>query len=65
MKRVYELDVYKPAEALSDMVGHDFDKWNKKVQAKFPISIFQFQRSVNAHSQQYATSNEQRVICIK
>ncbi|MEA2102951.1 MAG: hypothetical protein U9P80_10345 [Thermodesulfobacteriota bacterium] len=31
-KRVYELDVYKLAEALSDMVWHDFDKWNKKVQ---------------------------------
>jgi hypothetical protein len=23
MERVYELDVYKPAEALSDMVWHD------------------------------------------
>jgi len=32
MKRVYELDVYKLAEELSDMVWHDFDKWNKKVQ---------------------------------
>jgi hypothetical protein len=30
MKRVYELDVYKLAEELSDMVWHDFDKWNKK-----------------------------------
>ena len=49
MKRVYELDVYKLAEALSDMVWHDFDKWNKKVQAKFPISIFQFQRSMNGY----------------
>jgi len=26
MKRVYELDVYKLAEDLSDMVWHDFDK---------------------------------------
>jgi len=26
MKRVYELDVYKPAEVLSDMIRHDFDK---------------------------------------
>jgi hypothetical protein len=26
MKRVYELDVYKLAEELSDMVWHDFDK---------------------------------------
>jgi len=49
MKRGYELDVYKLAEALSDMVWHDFDKWNKKVQAKFPISIVQFQRSVNGY----------------
>ena len=32
MKRVYGLDVYKLAEELSDMVWHDFDKWNKKVQ---------------------------------
>jgi hypothetical protein len=29
VKRVYELDVYKLAEELSDMVWHDFDKWNK------------------------------------
>jgi hypothetical protein len=49
MKRVYELDVYKPAEALSDMIRHDFDKWNKiecvhkqykSMKAEFPISIF-------------------------
>ena len=32
MKRVYDLYVYKLAEALSDMVWYDFDKWNKKVQ---------------------------------
>lgn len=32
MKRVYELDVYKLAEKLSDMVWYDFDKWSKKVQ---------------------------------
>jgi hypothetical protein len=30
MKRVYELDVYKLAEELSDMVWHDFDKQNTK-----------------------------------
>jgi len=28
MNRVYELDVYKLAEELSDMVYHDFDKLN-------------------------------------
>ncbi|MBA7696779.1 hypothetical protein ES703_105430 [subsurface metagenome] len=62
MKRVYELDVYKLAEELSDMVWHDFDKWNKKVQNTVgyqiirsstvqehegQISNFQFQRPVN------------------
>jgi len=26
MKRVYELDIYKPAEELSDKLRHDFDK---------------------------------------
>jgi len=31
MKRVYELEVYKLAEELSDLVWYD-DKWNKKVQ---------------------------------
>jgi hypothetical protein len=30
IKRVYGLDVYKLAEELSDMVWHDFNKWNKK-----------------------------------
>ncbi|MDI6686964.1 MAG: hypothetical protein QME06_01965 [Desulfobacterales bacterium] len=30
MKRVYELDVYKLAVALLDMVWHDFDRSNKK-----------------------------------
>ena len=49
MKRAYEVDVYKPAEALSDMIRHDFDKWNKiecvhqqykTMKAEFPISIF-------------------------
>jgi len=32
MKGVYELDVCKLAEELSDLVWQNFDKWNKKVQ---------------------------------
>jgi hypothetical protein len=49
MKRVYELDVYKQEEALSDVIRHDFDKWNKieclhrqykSMKAKFLISTF-------------------------
>ena len=31
MKRVYEPKVYKLAEELSDLVWHDFIRWNKKV----------------------------------
>jgi hypothetical protein len=38
MKRVYELDVYKLTETLSDMVWHDFDKCNKKVQNTVGLS---------------------------
>jgi len=41
MKRVYELDVYKLAEELSDMVWHDFDKWNKRVQNTVDYQIIQ------------------------
>ncbi|MEA3361481.1 MAG: four helix bundle protein [Thermodesulfobacteriota bacterium] len=32
IKRVYELDVYKLTEELSDRVWHDFDTCSKKVQ---------------------------------
>ncbi|MGD8971482.1 MAG: hypothetical protein PVG01_08725 [Desulfobacterales bacterium] len=32
MKEVYELDVYKLAEELSDRVWCDFDRWPSKVQ---------------------------------
>jgi len=35
MKRVYELDVYKPAEALTDMVWNDFDKTFRERLPKF------------------------------
>ena len=30
------MNVYKLAEELSDMIWHDFDKWNKKVQTRLP-----------------------------
>jgi len=52
MKRVYEMDVYKLAEELSDMVWHELDEWNKieynyqqykSMKAKFPISNFNIQ----------------------
>jgi four helix bundle protein len=49
MKRVYELDVYKLAEALSDMVWHDFDKWNKKVQNTVGCQIIRSSDSLTAN----------------
>jgi len=32
MKEIYELDVYKLSEELSDLIWYAFDKWSKKVQ---------------------------------
>ncbi|MDL2123988.1 MAG: four helix bundle protein [Deltaproteobacteria bacterium] len=49
MKRVYELDVYKLAEALSDIVWHDFDKWNKKVQNTVGYQIIRSSDSIAAN----------------
>jgi len=49
MKRVYELDVYKLAEELSDMVWNDFDKWNKKVQNTVGYQIIRSSDSIAAN----------------
>ena len=49
MKRVYELDVYKLAEALQDIVWHDFDKWNKKVQNTVGYQIIRSSDSIAAN----------------
>jgi len=37
---------HKLAEALSDMVWHDFDKWNKKVQNTVGYQIIQSSDSI-------------------
>ncbi|NLF40996.1 four helix bundle protein [bacterium] len=39
MVEVYELDVYRLAEQLSDMVWHDFDTWLEKVQKTIGYQI--------------------------
>jgi len=49
MKRVYELDVYKPAEELSDMVWQAFDMWNKKVQDTVGYQIIRSSDSIAAN----------------
>jgi len=32
LKEIYEMDVYRLAEQLSDMIWHDYDAWPQKVQ---------------------------------
>jgi len=46
MKRVYELDVYKLAEELSDRVWYDFDTWNKKAQNTIGYQIIRSSDSI-------------------
>ena len=48
MKRVYELEVYKLAEELSDLVWYDFDKCNKKIQNTVGYQIIQSTASIAA-----------------
>ena len=49
MKRVYELEVYQLAEELSDLVWHDFDRWNKKVQNTMGYQIIRSSDSIAAN----------------
>ncbi|MCF8297764.1 MAG: four helix bundle protein [Saprospiraceae bacterium] len=49
MKNVYELDVYKLSEELSDLVWYDFDKWNNKVQNTIGYQIIKASDSITAN----------------
>ena len=49
MKEVYELDVYKLAEELSDLIWYTFDSWNKKVQNTVGYQIIRFSYSIAAN----------------
>lgn len=49
MKLVYELDVYKLAEELSDIIWYDFDKWSKKVQNTIGYQIIRSSDSIAAN----------------
>ena len=49
MKLVYELDVYKLAEELSDMIWYDFDKWNNKAQKTMGYQIIRSSDSIAAN----------------
>ena len=43
------MNVYKLAEALSDMVWRDFDKWNKKVQNTVGYQVIRSSNSIAAN----------------
>ena len=49
MKRVFELDVYKLSEELSDLVWCDFDNWNKTVQNTVGYQIIRASDSIAAN----------------
>ena len=49
MKQVYDLDVYKLAEDLSDMIWYDFDKWSNKVQNTIGYQIIRSSDSIAAN----------------
>ena len=49
MKRVYDLDVYKLAENLSDMIWRDFDKWSHKVQRTIGYQAIRSSDSIAAN----------------
>ena len=49
MKEVYELDVYKLAEELSDLIWHAFDEWPIKVQKTIGYQIIKSSDSISAN----------------
>ena len=49
MKRVYELDVYKLAEDLSDMIWNDFDNWSIKAQKTIGYQVIRSSDSIAAN----------------
>ena len=46
MREVYELDVYKLAEELSDRIWSGFDTWSKKVQQTIGYQIIKASDSI-------------------
>ncbi len=49
MKQVYELDVYKLSEKLSDYIWFDFDNWSIKVQNTIGYQIIRSSDSIAAN----------------
>ncbi len=49
MKEIYELDVYKLAEKLSDMIWYEFDNWSTKAQHTIGHQIIRSSDSIAAN----------------
>ena len=49
MKNIRELDVFKIAEILSDMVWFDYDKWPKKARVTIGYQVIKASDSISAN----------------
>jgi len=49
MKKVYELDVYKLSESLSDFIWYAFDTWSEKVRRTIGYQIVRSSDSIAAN----------------
>ena len=49
MKNIFELDVYKLAEELSDLIWYDFDSWSVKAQHTIGYQIIRASDSIAAN----------------
>jgi four helix bundle protein len=49
MKQIYELDVYKLSEDLSDLIWYVFDEWPQKVQRTIEYQIIRSSDSIAAN----------------
>ena len=49
MKQIYELDVYKLSEDLSDLIWYAFDEWPQKVQRTIGYQIIRSSDSIAAN----------------
>lgn len=49
MREIYELDIYRLAEDLSDMIWFDFENWEKKAQNTIVFQIIRAADSIAAN----------------
>lgn len=49
MREIYEMDVYRLAEDLSDLVWNEFDKWSEKAQRTIGYQVIRSSDSIAAN----------------